>query len=55
LLKPRNTFGVGVGGFLFGIAPNVQYALESADEVIREAREKIAGKLANEGKTVLPR
>lgn len=32
--------------FLFGIAHNIQYALESADEVIREAREKIADKLA---------
>src|SRR6266702_1486898 len=32
--------------FLFGIAHNVQHALESADEVIREARERIADKLA---------
>jgi hypothetical protein len=32
--------------FLFGIAHNIQHALESADEVVREAREKIADKLA---------
>jgi hypothetical protein len=33
--------------YLFPLAPNVQYALEAADEVIREARDQISDRIKN--------